>query len=110
VIAEGTAAELKAQLGDTIIRIDGPLIRASPTRRRPFSPKSAPTDLSEDGRSIEVKVADSGRSLVAVVRKLDAAGIEPAAVIVREPSLDDVFLTLTGPSHGRLVTTWRTCN
>ena len=52
--------------------------------------------MSDDGRSVEVKVADSGRSLLAAVRRLDAAGIEPVAVTVREPSLDDVFLTLTG--------------
>jgi ABC-2 type transport system ATP-binding protein len=30
------------------------------------------------------------------VRLLDGAGLEPTAVTVREPSLDDVFLTLTG--------------
>ena len=30
------------------------------------------------------------------VRRLDAAGIEPVSITVREPSLDDVFLTLTG--------------
>ena len=31
-----------------------------------------------------------------VVRRLDAAGIEPTTLAVREPSLDDVFLSLTG--------------
>jgi len=55
-----------------------------------------PTDLSDDGCAVEVKVTDSGRSLVAAVRKLDDGHIEPVAVTVREPSLDDVFLTLTG--------------
>ena len=55
-----------------------------------------PTDLSDDGLSIEVKVTDSGRSLLMAVRRLDAAGIEPVSMGVREPSLDDVFLTLTG--------------
>jgi ABC-2 type transport system ATP-binding protein len=34
--------------------------------------------------------------LLAAVRKLDDARIEPLKVTVREPSLDDVFLTLTG--------------
>ena len=43
-----------------------------------------------------MKVEDSGPSVVAAVRRLDAAGIVPAAIAVREPSLDDVFLTLTG--------------
>ncbi|MEY2403896.1 MAG: hypothetical protein QOD38_1447, partial [Acidimicrobiaceae bacterium] len=95
VIADGTAAELKSQLGSTIIHIevaDPSIADAAKT----VLAEVGPTDLSEDGRSIEVKVTDSGRSLLAVVRKLDAAGIEPVAVAVREPSLDDVFLTLTG--------------
>ena len=34
--------------------------------------------------------------MVEAVRRLDAAGLEPAAMTVREPSLDDVFLELTG--------------
>jgi hypothetical protein len=34
------------------------------------------------------------------VRRLDESGIEPEAMSVREPSLDDVFLTLTGRDLG----------
>jgi ABC-2 type transport system ATP-binding protein len=49
-----------------------------------------------DGSALELTVDDGPRSLVAVLRTLDAAGLEPAGVTVREPSLDDVFLTLTG--------------
>jgi ABC-2 type transport system ATP-binding protein len=95
VIADGTAAELKAQLGSTIIHVevaDPSIADAAKT----VLAEVGPTDLSDDGRSVEVKVTDSGRSLLAAVRTLDAAGIEPVAVSVREPSLDDVFLTLTG--------------
>jgi ABC-2 type transport system ATP-binding protein len=55
-----------------------------------------PTNISDDGRSLEVKVLDSGPAVLAAVRRLDAAGVEPTAISVREPSLDDVFLTLTG--------------
>src|SRR5258708_18573091 len=89
-IADGTAAELKAQLGSTIVHVEV----ADPTiadAAKAVLAEVGPTDLSDDGRSIEVKVADSGPSLLAAVRKLDAAGIEPVAVSVREPSLDDVF-------------------
>ncbi|HEX4819607.1 MAG TPA: ATP-binding cassette domain-containing protein [Acidimicrobiales bacterium] len=95
VIAHGTASELKAQLGDTIIHVDF----ADPTTADSAKAVLAdigPTDLSEDGRSVEVKVTDSGPSLLAAVRKLDDARIEPVKLFVREPSLDDVFLTLTG--------------
>ena len=95
VIAEGTATELKARLGSTIVHVDlaDP---ATADNAKAVLAELGPTDLSEDGRSIELKVVDSGRTLLAAVRKLDGAGIEPLKVTVREPSLDDVFLTLTG--------------
>jgi ABC-2 type transport system ATP-binding protein len=95
VIAEGTAAELKATLGSTIVHLD--LADAS----QADAAKSAlaelgPTDISADGRSVEVKVADNGPAVLDAVRRLDAAGVVPTALAVREPSLDDVFLSLTG--------------
>ena len=95
VIAEGTAAELKATLGSTIVHLE--LADAS----QADAAKSAlaelgPTDISADGRSVEVKVADNGPAVLDAVRRLDAAGVVPTALAVREPSLDDVFLSLTG--------------
>jgi ABC-2 type transport system ATP-binding protein len=95
VIAEGTPGQLKAQLGSTILHIElaGPNLL---DEAKGVLAELGPTDLGEDGCSIEVKVTDSGPALLAAVRRLDGAGIEPVAVTVREPSLDDVFLTLTG--------------
>ncbi|HEX9970015.1 MAG TPA: ATP-binding cassette domain-containing protein, partial [Acidimicrobiales bacterium] len=95
VIAEGTASELKARLGTTIIHVE--LVEpASLDQAKGILAEIGSTDLGDDGRSVEVTVADGGRSLLAAVRRLDEAGVEPAAISVREPSLDDVFLTLTG--------------
>jgi ABC-2 type transport system ATP-binding protein len=95
VIAEGTPGQLKAQLGSTILHIElaGPNLL---DEAKGVLAELGPTDLGDDGCSIEVKVTDSGPALLAAVRQLDGAGIEPVAVTVREPSLDDVFLTLTG--------------
>src|SRR5256714_5459645 len=62
VIADGTAAELKAQLGTTIIRVE----LADPSgadAAKGVLAELGPTDLSDDGRSVELKVVDSGRSL-----------------------------------------------
>ncbi len=95
VIAQGTAAELKARLGTTIIHVefgDGSRVDAA----KSVLAEVGATDIGDDGRSLEVKVSDSGPALLEAVRRLDAAGLEPVAVTVREPSLDDVFLTLTG--------------
>ena len=99
VIAEGTAAELKARLGTTIIRIEFAHV---PGGQPPLAEATGllsslgPAEPGDDHRSVEVKVNDGGHSLLAAVRLLDGAGLEPEAVSVREPSLDDVFLTLTG--------------
>jgi ABC-2 type transport system ATP-binding protein len=95
VIAQGTAAELKARLGTTIIHVefgDGSPVDAA----KSVLAEVGATDIGDDGRSLEVTVSDSGPALLEAVRRLDAGGLEPVAVTVREPSLDDVFLTLTG--------------
>jgi ABC-2 type transport system ATP-binding protein len=95
VIAEGTAAELKQRLGATIIHVE----LADPTRveeaRRALEPLGF-VRTGIDGESIELHVDNSGPAMVEAVRRLDAGALEPAAMTVREPSLDDVFLELTG--------------
>jgi ABC-2 type transport system ATP-binding protein len=95
IIAEGTSSELKSRLGTTIVHVDFDSGDHLDDVKHLLS-ELGPTDLSDDGKAVEVKVNDSGESLLAAVRKLDEAGLRPAAVSVREPSLDDVFLTLTG--------------
>ena len=95
VIAEGTAAELKARLGNTIIDVR----LVDPSRfdeAKSLLADVGPTDRGPLGDTLEVKVDDGAKALVAVVRLLDAAGIHPLELGVREPTLDDVFLQLTG--------------
>jgi ABC-2 type transport system ATP-binding protein len=95
VIAEGTASELKAQLGNTIIEVSfipGTDLDAA----KSLLGEVGATNRSVDGRTLEVRVEAGARSLLAAVRVLDGAGLEPADIVVREPTLDDVFLQLTG--------------
>jgi ABC-2 type transport system ATP-binding protein len=95
VIAEGTPAGLKSGLGGTVIDI---------TLADPAAAVRAATQLATalrvhaevDGSSLELTVDDGPRALVDVLRTLDGAGLTPAGLAVREPSLDDVFLSLTG--------------
>ena len=94
VIAEGTAAELKARLGSTIVHVD--LEEGDGERARSALAGLGPGEIGHDGRSIELRVADSGPAVLDAVRRLDGAGLVPRGLTVREPSLDDVFLTLTG--------------
>jgi ABC-2 type transport system ATP-binding protein len=46
--------------------------------------------------TLRVPVADGPRVLMDALRALDTSGLTPTTLVVREPSLDDVFLTLTG--------------
>jgi ABC-2 type transport system ATP-binding protein len=94
VIAQGSASELKARLGSTIIHIDVAPEDLEPARS--VLAPVGPTAIGDEGRSLEVTVSDSGPAVLDAVRRLDAAAITPSAIAVREPSLDDVFLTLTG--------------
>jgi hypothetical protein len=49
-----------------------------------------------NGTVVEVTVAEGPTSAMTGLRSLDQAGITPTAFTLREPSLDDVFLALTG--------------
>jgi ABC-type multidrug transport system ATPase subunit len=100
VIAEGTSAELKANLGATVLDMDmGDVERA----------RQAAGILSElarrfqrepvlQGTVVELALDGGARMVTEALVLLDEAGLVPATLAMREPSLDDVFLALTG--HG----------
>jgi ABC-2 type transport system ATP-binding protein len=95
VIAEGTAAELKARLGATIVEV-GFSDPALAQRAQAELARIGLCDVGATGTMVELKVDDSARVVLDVVRTLDHARLEPVTLNVREPTLDDVFLTLTG--------------
>ncbi|HZD15651.1 MAG TPA: daunorubicin/doxorubicin resistance ABC transporter ATP-binding protein DrrA, partial [Pseudonocardiaceae bacterium] len=92
VVAAGTVAELKDRVGRrtvsaTLAAADiGP---ALDTLRR------VGLDPLQSGRTLTAPV-ESSRVLAVVVRALDDAGIEADELGLHEPTLDDVYLTLTG--------------
>jgi daunorubicin resistance ABC transporter ATP-binding subunit len=93
VIANDTPAALKERLGNTVIELG---FEAERTARRAKSAIGAKYRPELDGALVRVKSDDGARRLMDVLRALDGAGVEPVSLAVREPSLDDVFLTLTG--------------
>jgi daunorubicin resistance ABC transporter ATP-binding subunit len=95
VIAEGTAPELKSRFGSTVIEIGFPN-EAGALRARAVLARIALGEPEQRDSMVRVPVADGPRALMDALRALDADGLTPVTLVVREPSLDDVFLTLTG--------------
>jgi daunorubicin resistance ABC transporter ATP-binding subunit len=94
-IADGTAAELKARLGATVIELEmgtPPAAAAAEAALRRLDLG----DLALEGATVRLSARSGPRALMETLRALDAQGLEPELLTVREPSLDDVFLTLTG--------------
>jgi ABC-2 type transport system ATP-binding protein len=102
VIAEGTASELKATLGATIIEVgfDDPAVAK---RAQIELARIGLCDIGSASTMVEMKVDDGAKVVLDVVRTLDHAHLEPATLNVREPTLDDVFLSLTGHRAEELV-------
>jgi ABC-2 type transport system ATP-binding protein len=95
IIAQGTSAELKASLGSTIIEVR--LGDAANAQRASSGLRTiGPTEVVADGRTVALHVSEGGRCILEVARYLDANRLVPDAVSIREPTLDDVFLQLTG--------------
>ena len=95
VIAEGTPSDLKAQLGKTVFEFvmddESDAVRAETVLARTGG--AAP---EREGATIRLPSGDGPRALMGILRELDAEAIFPSRLTVREPSLDDVFLRLTG--------------
>ncbi len=95
VIAHGTPAELKSQLGNTVIEM-GFADEAASAKAHDLLTGSGAATPEREGALLRVVSAEGARILVQVLRRLDDEGLAPATLSVREPSLDDVFLSITG--------------
>jgi ABC-2 type transport system ATP-binding protein len=98
VIAAGTSEELKGRVGGDVVEF------TVPDRRRIGDAVAAIAKIGEgephaDKETGVVSVGAGGGgsdALIEAVRSLDAAGVEVRDLALRRPSLDDVFLALTG--------------
>ena len=97
IIARGTADELKSQVGGERIEV---VIRdrAAVGAARELLARDAGSDttLDEHTRKLTVPAHGGAQTLVQVVRDFDEAGIHIDDIALRRPTLDDVFLALTG--------------
>ena len=97
IIASGTADELKARVGGDRIEVivhEGDSVSEAEAILHRSSDGQAVVD--EHQRKVTVPTNQGSKGLVAVIRDLDEAGIGIDDIALRRPSLDDVFLELTG--------------
>jgi ABC-2 type transport system ATP-binding protein len=95
VIANDTPEQLKMQLGSTVVEMDvrgdGRSERAARLLEERIGGR-----VEREGDRIRITSDQGAHVLIDVLRSLDGDGLSPDTLTVREPSLDDVFLALTG--------------
>jgi ABC-2 type transport system ATP-binding protein len=96
VIAEGTPSELKANLGATVIVVSLADHDAAATAATLLAPLVDGRSPHVEGSNVELTVEQGPRTAAEALRALDQHGLAVTGLVVREPSLDDVFLALTG--------------
>jgi ABC-2 type transport system ATP-binding protein len=97
VIARGTADQLKAQTGGERVEVvvhEREHIAAAREILAGFG--KGGTAVDEHTRKLTVPVTGGAKLLAEVIRDLDARGIEIDDIGLRRPTLDDVFISLTG--------------
>ncbi len=96
-VATGTPTELKRRIGGNVIEVHA-------HRRDDLAAVAAALDALDGGaaaideatRRVTVGVDPNGAPLVSALRSVEAAGVEIDDIALRRPTLDEVFLALTG--------------
>lgn len=95
IIADDHADALKATLAGDVLTF-GFADAAQADAARPIVAGLSPSEVTREGASLTLAVPDGDRLLPVIVRELDAAGIAVSRATGVPPTLDDVFLALTG--------------
>ena len=97
LIAEGTSAQLKSKLGGDLVEFElrnkidfDKAVKATGQ----FHGKDRKVDEAE--LIIKIPVKNSATDLLKVTQMVDKAGVKPTNISLHKPTLDDVFLSLTG--------------
>jgi ABC-2 type transport system ATP-binding protein len=96
IVSSGTADELKGRVATAVLEVrvpDAERARASAILAG-IAGEGPKSDVS--GTALRVPARDGTGTLVAAVRAMDEAGLTPDDVTLQRPTLDDVFLALTG--------------
>jgi ABC-2 type transport system ATP-binding protein len=94
IIAEGTAHELKAKVGGDVVEVE--LADQDALARAHDALKARGATMDAKRLRVALPAPDGSRTLADAIRALDAAKVQVLDVSLRRPTLDDVFLALTG--------------
>jgi ABC-2 type transport system ATP-binding protein len=98
VIARGTSDVLKKQVGGERLEVVVDAANIAKTVEIVAAVSGTKPLIDEGIRMISAPVSTGSQALFEVLKALDSAGIHPLDVGLKRPSLDDVFLSLTGHS------------
>ena len=96
VIARGTSDALKSQVGGERLEVIVDAAHIAPTTEIIEKISGQKANLDEALRKISAPVSTGSLALMDVLRALDEAKIHPLDIALKRPSLDDVFMSLTG--------------
>jgi daunorubicin resistance ABC transporter ATP-binding subunit len=94
VVVNDTPAVLKSQLGSTVAELGFQDAGEAERARALLQPRYPQID--REAATLRLSTNDGAKVLVDLLRDLDVGSLSPATLAVHEPSLDDVFLSLTG--------------
>ena len=95
VIASGSPSELKANIGSTVLTLAFASQTATGRAVRALA-KAADTVPAVKGTTVDLTLSEGPKQVIKLLRVLDEAKAAPVTLNLRESSLDDVFLALTG--------------
>ena len=96
IIAEGVPEELKRRISGDVVTLT--VNREPETAQAVLGAQPGVRETTADGRAIRMTVDRGDEALPGMLRALDTEGISMVSISLARPTLDDVFLTLTGRS------------
>jgi ABC-2 type transport system ATP-binding protein len=100
IVASDTPDALKRQVAGDLVELvlasEAQVALAAEQLSKLGASGSAQADVA--GLVVSMRIPDAGTELPGLLRSLDTAGVALTAIEVRRPTLDDVFLTMTGRS------------
>ena len=96
IIADGTATELKQRIGGRVVSVQVMEGADLGQVAAILAVDGAEPHIDQGAREVSVTTPDGAGAVASIVRALDAAGVAIEDLSLRQPSLDDVFLALTG--------------